>query len=67
MALSSLVVQASTTSIPFAELLPTPITSGCFLTANSSRLPQSALQTPPFSTQLLSALVEKPLRLDGQG
>ena len=45
----------------------TPITSCYFLTANSSRLPQSALQTPPFSTQHLSALVEKPLGLDGQG
>ena len=44
-----------------------PILSGCFLTANLSPLPWSALWTPHFSTQHLSAVVDVPLRLGGQG
>ena len=44
-----------------------PIPSGCFLKANLNPLPGSALWTPHFSTQPLSAAVGVPLRLGGQG
>ena len=52
----SIVVHASSTSIPFIDLLP-----------HFRPLPRSALQTPHFSTQYLSALLDMPLRLGGQG
>ena len=42
----------------FIELLPYPIPSGFLLTAHSSPRPESALQTPHFSTQPLSAAVD---------
>ena len=54
-----------TSRFPSSSLTPIPL--GCFLTANCSHLPRSALQTPHFSTQLFSSLVDMPLRLGGQG
>ena len=51
MALFALVVQASSISIPLAELLPPSRPSGCLLVANRSPLPGSALQSPRSSTQ----------------
>ena len=42
----------------FIELLPYPIPSGFLLTAHSSPLPGSALQTPHFSTQPLSTAAD---------
>ena len=67
MALCSMVVQASPQASCLQSSSVMAIPSGCFLIANSSPLPWSALQTPHFSTQPLSALVDMPLRLGGQG
>ena len=63
----SVVVHASSTSILFIDLFPHSRPSGCLLTAHHSPLPGSALQTPHFSTQPLSVLLDMPLRLGGQG
>ena len=63
----SVVVHASSTSMPFIDLLLHSRPSGCLLIAHHSPLPGSALQTPHFSTQHLSALLDMPLRLGGQG
>ena len=63
----SMVVQASSRSIPLETSSLTPVPSGCILTANRSPLPGSALQIPHFGTQPLSALLDMPLRLGGQG
>ena len=63
----SMVVQASSRSIPLETSSLTPVPSGCLLRANHSPLPGSALQTPHFSTQPLSASLDMPLRLGRQG
>ena len=67
MALCSMVVQASPQGSCLQSSSLMPIPSGCFLIASSSPLPRSALQSPHFSTQPLSALADMPLRLGGQG
>ena len=67
MALCSMVVQASPQASCLQSSSVMAIPSGCFLIANGSPLPWSALQTPHFSTQPLSALLDMPLRLGGQG
>ena len=67
MALCSMVVQASPQASCLQSSSLMPIPSGCFLIASSSPLPRSALQSPHFSTQPLSALADMPLRLGGQG
>ena len=58
MLLCGLVVQASSTSILFAEYLPPSRPFRCLLTSTCSPLPGSALQTPHLRTQPLCAMVD---------
>ncbi|CAI9160991.1 unnamed protein product [Rangifer tarandus platyrhynchus] len=65
--LCAMVVQASSTSILFAELLPPSRPFRCLLTANRSPLPGSALQAPHLRTQPLCAMVDTLSGLGEQG